>query len=83
MKFKEALKLTCGEIVEHKKMKNADGTPLCLYVTGKVKTWKRDKTRIKIPVKHGLYEYGYLVNGTIEGSAGSFNVDIKEVDKQC
>jgi hypothetical protein len=30
------------------------------YVNGAVKTWVRDPTRIKVPLKHGLYVYGYL-----------------------
>lgn len=30
------------------------------YVNGKVKTWKTDPTRIRVPLKHGLYAYGYL-----------------------
>lgn len=29
-------------------------------VNGKVKTWKRDPSRVHIPVKHGLYNYGYV-----------------------
>ena len=39
---------------------NADGTPVRWRVNGKVKTWKRDITRIRVPVKHGLYDYGYV-----------------------
>ena len=30
------------------------------YVTGAVKTWKRDPSRIRVPLKHGLYVYGSL-----------------------
>lgn len=26
-------------------------------VNGKVRTWKRDKTRVEVPIKYGLYEY--------------------------
>jgi hypothetical protein len=29
-------------------------------VNGKAKTWKRDATRVQIPYKYGLYEYGYI-----------------------
>lgn len=29
-------------------------------VNGKVRTWVRMPTRIKVPLKHGLYDYGYL-----------------------
>lgn len=30
------------------------------YVNGAVKTWKKDPSRVKVPLKHGLYVYGYL-----------------------
>ena len=29
-------------------------------VNGAVRTWKRDKSRIEIPVKYGMYEYATL-----------------------
>jgi hypothetical protein len=29
-------------------------------VSGKPQTWKRDSSRIRVPVKHGLYESGYI-----------------------
>lgn len=29
-------------------------------VNGKVKTWKRDTSRVQVPVKHGLYRYDYI-----------------------
>ena len=31
------------------------------FVSGSVKTWKRDASRIRVPLKHGLYTYGALV----------------------
>lgn len=30
------------------------------YVNGKVRTWQRMPTRIRVPLKHGLYTFGYL-----------------------
>lgn len=33
------------------------------HVNGRVKTWKTDPTRIRVPLKHGLYVYGALVTG--------------------
>ena len=50
-----------------------------LYVTGQVKTWKKDQNRIKIPVKWGLYRYGYITNGSFEGGK-HINLNINEVD---
>ena len=61
----------------HVTLKNVDGTPKRFRVNGKVKTWKRDKNRIRVPLKHGLYDTGYLVNGTFEG--GRFELDLSEV----
>ncbi len=29
-------------------------------VSGKVQTWKRDESRIRVPLKHGLYAYDAL-----------------------
>ncbi len=46
-------------------------------VNGMVKTWKRDTSRIKVPLKRGLYETGYLVNNTFEG--GQFELNLNEV----
>jgi len=34
-------------------------------VTGMVKTWKRDATRVQVPVKYGLYESGYITERNI------------------
>jgi hypothetical protein len=35
-----------------------DGSARQCKVNGKVRTWKRDKNRVEVPVKYGLYEYG-------------------------
>jgi hypothetical protein len=34
-----------------------DGTVGNVKINGKVRTWKRDASRIEIPCKYGLYEY--------------------------
>jgi hypothetical protein len=34
-------------------------------VNGKVKTWKRDPSRVYIPLKRGLYEHGHLHEGNL------------------
>ena len=79
MKLTEALQLSYGDTIEHKTLQNADGSAMRFKVNGKVKTWKRDKQRIAIPLKHGLYDYGYLTNGTVEGNG--FIVELSEVKK--
>jgi hypothetical protein len=39
-------------------------------VNGKVKTWKRQPERFQIPVKYGLYVYGYITEKNINEIAG-------------
>jgi hypothetical protein len=39
---------------------NADGTNVRWRVNGKVKFWKTRPNDFKIPVKHGMYDYGYI-----------------------
>ncbi len=34
-------------------------------VNGKVRTWKRDKSRVEVPCKYGLYEYFTLTASDI------------------
>jgi len=41
-------------------MKNADGTPLRVRISGKCKVWKRDKERFRLPIKYGLRESSYI-----------------------
>ena len=66
--LEQAKKLDYGDVLHATSDKNADGTPVRFRVNGKPKTWKRDHTRIKVPLKHGLYDYGELTNGTFEGN---------------
>jgi hypothetical protein len=77
--LEQAKKLTWNDTLHHETATNADGTPMRFRVMGAVKTWKRDKTRIRVPLKRGLYETGYLVNGTFEGGR-CFDLDITEVN---
>lgn len=34
-------------------------------VNGAVQTWKRDSSRVRVPVKHGLYAYDALTEDTL------------------
>ena len=56
---------------------NSNGTPIRFKVNGMPKLWKRNWSRVRVPLKHGLYNYGYLTNGTFEG--GGFTVSLNEV----
>lgn len=49
----------------HCKFKNFAGKLITLKINGKPKRWKRQPNRIKIPVKYGLYEFGYLTEHDI------------------
>ena len=66
MNLNQAKKLKYGDQLEHKIYKNADGTRMRFRVSGKVQTWKRDPNRIRVPLKHGLYDNGCADNGTFE-----------------
>lgn len=76
--LEQAKRLTWQNNLEHVKLKNADGTPMRFRVNGMVKTWKRDLSRIRVPLKHGLYDTGYLVNNTFEG--GRFELNLTDVN---
>ena len=43
-------------------LKNADGTPLRVRVTGKCKVWKTRPAEFRLPIKYGLYESGYITH---------------------
>jgi hypothetical protein len=47
---------------EHVAKKNADGTRMRVRRNGRTKLWKTKPERFQIPVKHGLYSYGYITN---------------------
>ena len=60
MRFTDAKKLQYGDVLEHKKLKNADGSPVRARVNGKVKLWKTQPNRLQVPLKYGLRECFYL-----------------------
>lgn len=55
--FDEAVKCDMFYSVNYR---NADGTPMRYRRNGKTKTWKTRPGDFKIPVKRGMYEYGYI-----------------------
>ena len=40
------------------------GCLLGARINGKVKTWKRDPSRVEVPYAFGLYEHGYIREDT-------------------
>lgn len=39
---------------------NADGSPQRWRVNGKIRTWKTRPNEFRVPVKRGLWEFGYI-----------------------
>ena len=66
MLLSEVKCLTHGTVVHHKTATNADGTPSRARVNGKVKTWKRDDSRVQVPMKHGLYDCFYITEDNMQ-----------------
>ena len=53
-------RLTLDEIkslVNHADIIANDGTLRRVKINGRVRTWKRDASRVEVPVKYGMYEY--------------------------
>jgi hypothetical protein len=62
MTLAEAKALKRGQIIYMRCWTNADGLPTRWRVNGMAKTWKRSPERVQVPIKHGLYSYGYLTD---------------------
>jgi hypothetical protein len=60
IKVEEAKELTYRQEVYHQHIRNKDKTPLRARVNGKCKLWKRSPERFEVPIKHGLYNSGYI-----------------------
>ena len=56
-----AKNLRSGTTLCHKTQTQAGGKSAQRWrVNGKPKTWKTMPERVEVPLKHGLYAYGYL-----------------------
>jgi hypothetical protein len=66
MNFEEAKKLKFGQVLYHRAFRNADGSPQRWKVNGKIKLWKTRPDEIKIPVKNGLKNFGYVTELTLD-----------------
>lgn len=76
--LEQAKQLEYGDILYSNEYVGCDQSPKRYKVNGKPKIWKRDPNRIRVPLKHGLYAYGELTNGTHEG--GSFTFYLEELE---
>lgn len=54
LQYRDTITFTGTDLIQPKGIK--------WRVNGKCKTWKRDSARFSLPIKHGLYDYGYLTN---------------------
>ena len=63
--LQQAKALQFGDILYSNFNSNADNSPKRWKVSGKVKRWKNDPDRIEVPLKHGLYQHGYICYGII------------------
>lgn len=72
--LEEAKNLAIGQTIYCNQYRNADGSPQRWRVNGKVKTWKRTPSRVQVPLKHGLYAYGYLTESNLD----FFEIEIEE-----
>lgn len=52
--------LSYRSILNHKTLKNKDGSPLRVRVNGKLKTWKTRIYEFQLPMKHGLKDCFYI-----------------------
>jgi hypothetical protein len=57
--------LTAERFHDEDRLCNDKRGPLVWRRNGKTQTWKRDPERFRIPVKHGMYDYGDLTNLSI------------------
>lgn len=64
--LEEAKGLEYGDVLYHVKNRNADGSPQRWRVNGKPKTWKTRPEQVKVPVKHGLRNFDYLTEDSLD-----------------
>jgi len=60
LNLETAKDLKLGQVLSMNYNKNSDGSCVRWRVNGKVKTWKTRPNEFKIPVKHGMYDFGYI-----------------------
>ena len=66
LSLEQAKALSPGTILYHDLNRNADNTPQRWRVNGKPKTWKTRLGEVRVPVKHGLYQYGYVTQDELD-----------------
>lgn len=64
--LEQAKSLTYRDTLYHVINRNSDGSPQRWRVNGQVKTWKRNPSRVQVPLKHGLYDHDYLTESDLD-----------------
>jgi len=64
--LEQAKGLKHGQILHHVDHTNKDGSPQRWKVNGKPKVWKTMPEKVKIPLKHGLYNFDYLTEDYLD-----------------
>lgn len=64
--LEQAKNLKRGDILYSTVDRNTLGLPKKFKVNGQVKTWKTMPERVKVPLKHGLYVFGYLTEENLK-----------------
>ena len=64
---------------EHVSWKNADGTPMRWRLNGTIKTFKRDNTRIRMPLKYGMgySRNDYMVIESVDQFYATLNIPVR------
>lgn len=75
----EAKNLRVGDILYHTENKNKDGSPQRWRVNGVPKTWKRSPEKVRVPMKHGLYDFDYLTEADLSLVSRSEEFFIRKV----
>lgn len=71
----QAKSLQYGDLLHIHYKRNADGTSMRAKVNGKVKTWKTRPDNVRIPYKHGMYDYGYFSQSDLDILYLGFNCE--------
>ena len=64
--LEQAKTLAWRDILYHVSNRNGDGTPERWRVNGQVKTWQTRPQDVRVPIKHGLYDYDYLTQNDLD-----------------
>lgn len=60
MTLQDLTELEYGMRLVHRTLKNADGSPMRFKVNGAPQAFKRNIQNVRVPWKHGLWDYGYI-----------------------